>query len=307
MDTKKLIYAIAKKVNENVKIKINETVKDNGVKLQGLYIINPNNRVTPVIYIDRYMRDIDDELLTYDQVADEILETYYGALDNADMIDSLISQKKMFNSENVYMQILNAENNKERLKGGVVHKEFLDMVIVYKSVFGETEDGSMTLTIRDEQLDEFGVSEEEFKQKALENTSKQNFKAISLYEVVKDLMCKQMGIDGDDLPYLPDGDNGISDMYVLGAGTKYGAICLYTKDGIRELAEEIQSDLYLLPSSIHEVIAIPKAVADENNMEEQDMKDMVMSINADVLDVADFLSDRIYYYSRENDEVSISC
>ena len=66
------------------------------------------------------------------------------------------------------------------------------------------------------------------------------------------------------------------------------------EEPIHELAEQVGGDLYILPSSVHEVIAVP---ADFDSPEE--LAEMVYEINMEQVDINDRLSNQVYHYDRD--------
>ena len=87
-------------------------------------------------------------------------------------------------------------------------------------------------------------------------------------------------------------------MYVAGNESKnFGAAVILYDSCLEEFAENIQSDFYILPSSVHEVILIP-AEEDESKDEIQKLKDMVHEVNYTELDMEEILSDSVYMYKR---------
>lgn len=86
------------------------------------------------------------------------------------------------------------------------------------------------------------------------------------------------------------------DMIVVSneLGINGAAVVLY--DGVMEqIANEYDSDLYLLPSSIHEMIVVPCGDEDLYNT----FSSMVNSINQGYVDEDEVLSDRVYIYRKE--------
>jgi len=71
---------------------------------------------------------------------------------------------------------------------------------------------------------------------------------------------------------------------------------------IEEIRDTLgETDFYILPSSIHEVIIIP---AIQNNDEEiQQFQEMVKEINATMLDEEEFLSDTVYKYDAKEQKI----
>ena len=71
---------------------------------------------------------------------------------------------------------------------------------------------------------------------------------------------------------------------------------------LEKLSLELESDLYILPSSIHETIII-KA---DDNKDVSALKEMVRNINNTVVSAEDILSDRVYHYVRKSKELKIA-
>ena len=80
----------------------------------------------------------------------------------------------------------------------------------------------------------------------------------------------------------------------------YGAVNLMRTEVIRELAEHMNDDLYLIPGSIHEIVVIRAGCTQRN--------DIIKSLRKDSYELAqkdEFLSDSLYFYDRSNGNISI--
>ena len=74
---------------------------------------------------------------------------------------------------------------------------------------------------------------------------------------------------------------------------------------LEQIAEKFGSDLYILPSSVHEVILLPVPGKLRGSVE--DMRNMVREVNAsDDLPEEEVLSDEVFYYDREKRELLIA-
>lgn len=85
-------------------------------------------------------------------------------------------------------------------------------------------------------------------------------------------------------------------MYVLtGRAGAYGASVLLCPDPLDWLAEEVGTDLYILPSSVHEVIAVAAP-----GMDPSALQGIVKEINRteSLISPHEVLSDSVYRYSR---------
>ena len=110
-------------------------------------------------------------------------------------------------------------------------------------------------------------------------------------------------------------------MYVLSNRTKLnGSACILYQDLLKNFAERLRSDLYILPSSIHEVLIIPvnsftspadpllssaNSPADTRQQSYRELSEMVQEVNATQLSTEDILSDHVYYYSRESSRITM--
>ena len=85
-------------------------------------------------------------------------------------------------------------------------------------------------------------------------------------------------------------------MYVARTSGLFGAnVMLYMND-LMYFAKSIESDLYVIPSSIHEVILVPVKKAPT----EATLTQMVNEINGSEVSPEDVLSDHVYYFSMDS-------
>ena len=82
----------------------------------------------------------------------------------------------------------------------------------------------------------------------------------------------------------------------------YGAAGILRTDLLEKFAQLKETDLYVLPSSVHEVILLPAL----DCWDVDELRQMVKSVNAGPVDKMDWLSDEVYYYRRESGEVVIA-
>ena len=61
-------------------------------------------------------------------------------------------------------------------------------------------------------------------------------------------------------------------------------------------ASQIEADLYIVPSSVHEVILIPV----DDDITKDGLDEMVRSVNSTELSKEEILSDSAYLFTREN-------
>lgn len=89
-------------------------------------------------------------------------------------------------------------------------------------------------------------------------------------------------------------------MYVLSNDQKLnGAAVILNEKAMEDITEKIGGDFYVLPSSIHELLIVPK----EEGMELADLEAMVQEVNATQVAPEDKLSDHVYEYDAQEKEL----
>ena len=80
-----------------------------------------------------------------------------------------------------------------------------------------------------------------------------------------------------------------------------GASCMLYPDLIREISDSAGSSLFIIPSSVHEVLILPV----ENTEEGEEVKSMIREINDTQTEPGEILSYSLYYYDREQGKIMI--
>ena len=95
------------------------------------------------------------------------------------------------------------------------------------------------------------------------------------------------------IPDVPD------TMFVLTNDTKVnGAAAILNDDTRQEIADKV-GDFYVLPSSVHETLIIPK----DAGMELRDLEQMVQEVNQTQVAPQERLSDHVYEYDAKEHEL----
>ena len=84
-------------------------------------------------------------------------------------------------------------------------------------------------------------------------------------------------------------------MYILTNTEKlHGAACILYQQLLEEFAKKVNDNLYILPSSVHEIIMIPASFAGKAS----ELRQMVEEINATQVEEEEVLSDSVYFFNR---------
>ena len=94
----------------------------------------------------------------------------------------------------------------------------------------------------------------------------------------------------------PESEEGEIPMYVLSCiDARFGASVLLYPDVIPEAAEKLEDDLYIIPSSVHELLILRAADVEEP----QGLIDMIREVNRTEVSPGEILSDSLYLYLRK--------
>ena len=179
---------------------------------------------------------------------------------------------------------------------------FLDLSITFY-VRLEERDGMETRVPVNEFLREtWKVTAQELYQQALRNapeTMPARFSEMDQMAAFLLVMVEEMTPEIQDiLPPVEKMRDGT--LYCLtNHQARNGASVLLYPGVLKECAAKCGKDLVILPSSVDEVLLMP--LSDENKLNE--LTEMVRGINQSVLEPGEVLSDHVYRYDYENDQI----
>ena len=262
--------------------------------------ISEGKFVSPSIYIDdmyESYKENENIQMILQEAAKKMMNEYANGQKFIPKIENLEELKK-----HVVFQLINAAQNEDLLKNSP-HKEFEDLAIIFRVVVDkEPGEGISSSVITNEFAEQLGLSVDELFQLAATNT-KEIFpiRITTMEEVMRELFAKDgMPEEVIDMmvPEMPE-DNK---MYIITneCGINGAGSILYEKE-LGELADKIGSDLYILPSSIHEVIAVPAGPVKDP----MELADMVQQINMSQVALEDRLSNQVYMYDRTERKLAL--
>lgn len=290
---KELVEAVKEIAGEGYVVSKSEVKKNNGVELLAIIVRTPEEVVSPTIYVDKFVEDIEKEDMTVMEAAQRVFDIYQENKNPALGIDIKKLTDREYILENVEYQLVNAERNAEKLKG-VPGKKVADLVAIYRTVVKKDENGVASYILSNEQLNMAGISVEEIDEAAKRNTLKSGFLVRTMCEI----MAEMMGMDKEDAEAMSD----VPWMLVLTNDRKTnGANILLYNEKLEEVAERLQGDFYILPSSIHEVLAIPAKDA-----EPEQLRAMVKEVNDNEVAPEEILGYEVYRYNRETGEIEVA-
>ncbi len=194
----------------------------------------------------------------------------------------------------IFLRLVNYEKNKADLERKI-HVKFLDLAIL------------VHCDCKERNLDGFYVSKKQaliwnksikdIYQAALENTYSKN---NTLVTPIINLLPQETAYVVQDAMDIINTEKVM--MILTNKSVSFGAAMLLNISELKKLADQFDSNLYLLPSSVHEILAI----CSDQNTDVSYLTDMVNGVNNNVVRPEDYLSDHVYYFDREKCEVTMA-
>lgn len=194
--------------------------------------------------------------------------------------------------ERIELRIINRIWNEEELKG-LPHKEYLDLAVYCRLVLEKNQEGIVSAAVENSMLRYWNITEETLWDAAEKNFQKEKFVIRPINEAI--------GLPKAYLEKLIRCPEKEDETCVLTNGYRNrGAVGMLRVDLLKEFAEKKGCNLYILPSSLNEVILLP----DRNDRSPEDLRSYVRRNNRAYPDEGD-LSDNIYYFRREKGKIEI--
>lgn len=272
---------------EGGNITINHVIKNNGCEMDGLVIMEKGKDIAPTIYLDSFY-----ELYTNGENIKNIIrqiEVIYEQNKNNVTFDVNILKHFDTIKDKIVYKVVNYRSN-EKLLEQVPHKRILDLAVVFYCLLDNEYGRSATALIYNNNLKNWNVTIDDVYKAALKNTPDLLHSKISSMAALFE-KCG-VNVDGEEVDLK---DYVLSDMYVLTNESKLnGAACILYENVLYDFAQKLGADLYILPSSVHEVILLPKL----SMFEKDELVNMVKEVNTEGVAADEVLSDHVYEYNR---------
>lgn len=293
---------IERRAGKAYSVRLNDVMKNNGVVLCGLTVMQDDSNISPTIYLNNYYEAYENGQATLGMVINDVMDVY-----NKNKVNRKLDMRYFLNYESVMgriaFKLINTQKNKELLKD-IPHMEFLDLSIVFQFLISDETIGAASILIHNAHAKLWGVDERELYKRAMQNTPK-----LLQYEIknMRDVIGEILHSETD--PYHEDDYNGYMEelggcipMYVLSNKNRTdGAACMLYPNLIGDFAKAMRSDLYIIPSSIHELLLLPAGDDDESGY----IRDIIREVNETQLLEEEILSDSLYIYDSTSKEIKI--
>ena len=276
-------------VCKDVEIGDATVVKMNDQKLYGLMLRMPGSDAAPTLYVND-MYEAYKEGADIGYLASEMANMYTQTKDAPRPPEVDLSFESI--KDKLTVRLLEKKRNREFLSNMPYASVGHGLALTADINFGEDRGGDWRIAVNRSLLESMEIDSGTLFVEAIKNSP--NVDPPVLIDMSNALFePERVNLLERTEPIAPEDLGG---MYVLTneSGT-LGAAALFNPNVMERAGELLDSDYYILPSSIHETILVPDTPA----VNAKDLTEMVKQANRSVVDEKDILSDSVYHYSKD--------
>lgn len=190
-------------------------------------------------------------------------------------------------------------NSRKQKMGDRPSTKICDLAAVYSVIVGQKNGPGIRMEVTRKMLKTWQISTKELHETAVSNM-KDSIVLHTLPEVLATILSDQVP---ENLllreEFHPDGEFLVLTNQML----EYGAAVLAMPSILQKVTGILRDDLYLVPSSVHEVLVLPKHADWVRAVSEKELGQMVREINLSEVPPEEVLSDHLYEFSGRDRQV----
>ncbi|MDD3220047.1 MAG: DUF5688 family protein [Lachnospiraceae bacterium] len=301
--TRYLLESIKERMGEEVKIERHKITKNNGIILDAFTIRGVEDNLSPTFYLEQFYQEY-EEGYSIAWMEERVLSVWKEGKATRKVSVEYFKDFNQIRNRVVY-RLVNCRKNEALLKE-IPYIPVLDLAMVFYYQLPEHILEHATVLIRKQDLKRWNVDFDAVKAAAMENTPKLlPSQFLSIGDMMESIFCETT----DEDPLEKNIREIIEEerqeqtrvpMYVLTNTNKYyGAACALYPGVLEKISQRLHANLFVLPSSIHEVILIPNS----GDYSKEELEEMVTDINETQLEPEEFLSNQVYRYEMGSNQI----
>jgi len=273
--------------------RVEKIVKNNDFSYDGVCIRSENGEIFPVIPFARLEKRYKEG-----KSMEAIVESFREAINSELKMDFYYVMEFENVKESIMLKVVNFDMNSGFLET-VPHRRYLDLAVAYTVEMPdkENENKAYSVMVSDKLMKVWGVTEEELYRIAQKNYFE---KMPTVIRDIRAVILELMGIEVDEKDLPADGNE--ENMYMMSNRKNLnGAAAILDTEVINNFAKKVGRNLYILPSSTHELIIVPEY----DNLNKKELLSLVKYNNKSVVCRMEWLSHNIYYYDMNSNNIEI--
>lgn len=299
-EARKQIKDYLPKEYQNAEVFLQEVTKNNDTVRTSLVVKLAEQNTVPQIYLEESYHQYCENV-----PMDKILQNIAYILERSTQESPSVEPAQITNyeqaKEQLVLQVINKNSNENRLKTTPFHEiENTDLVTVFRIEIPAGQ-GVGSILVSDKMMEQWGVDIDTIYKKALQNT--QELHPFTLQSMESIMMEMLSNTDSTATPnQIPENLEGYMQYVLSNTERVNGAVSLLYPNVLEEIGNRFDSNFFLLPSSIHEIILMQ----DTGEMSAIELQRMVMEVNGTQVEPEEVLSNQVYSYNHKENALSMA-
>ena len=283
-------------------VQTTEIIKNNGLVLTGLTVnvLGTRAAVCPTIYLEHLYEEY-ERGAELEKIIKKTACTFEENSNCDEGIGDLIKKVLDFEAikEFILPCLVNQEMN-EKILQTVPNRQFLDLSIVYKIHLSNDLSNIGFILVKDHIMKAWGVTEEQLYETAMKNLCAVDcpLSTPNIMDMTDIIMETTREFHGSNKE-MEELNSAMSDleerMWVVSNRCKlYGASILLNSEYMRNLYKRFDKPMYIIPSSIHEII-----LTSEEGGSTEGLNEMITEVNSGHVQREEILSNHCYLLTED--------
>ncbi len=277
-----LVQEMKEESENRMDVRICEIRKNNGVRRRAIVLADSTDRPQPMQYLEDYYK-MWETGVSIRHIVNLILKEREKMSGVYQKLPGGFFQNYEEVRKNLRCHLVSEKKNRDLLCQ-VPHRRWMDLAITCVYDMSEPDYPDCMIQIRNEHLQIWGVSADQIMRDAMEATAENS---EILFQPLVSILEDDLNCSEGEIPETP--------LYLLTNQSRvYGAVCIALPDVTEHIAQSLNSDYFIIPSSIHECLILP----DDGVYRTSELNQMVCDINRTNVEEQEVLSDHVYLYKR---------
>ena len=275
---------------------INEIPKNNGIAKSALSFMPPEDNMARQIYLeDAYQEYCDNPSM--ENILNKTAQFIINAMEQTVVFNPAMVSDFQQAQDKIVLSVINKDSNHDLLQSIPFRNiDGTDLIATFR-IDVSIGDADGSILVNNEMLKNWDIDESDLYEKALQNTQTRHpFRLQSMESIMGEIMFGIPAAESES-NQLPTQLEPYMQYVLSNEGGHNGAACMLYPDLLKEIGEKFNSNFFILPSSIHEIILMQ----DTGEMSASELQRMVIDVNATQVEPQEVLSNRVYSYDyKEN-------
>ena len=284
---------------ESVECHVVEQRKNNDVPMVGICFRMPGESISPLIYVEPFYNEI-RRGSPISEIMEKIAETAMNSREISGEMAEICIDDYASVKDHLKPALINTKANRKMLLE-MPHMEMEDLSAIIRVEVPMPGDETGSIKVTNEILKGWNVDHKEVFDIAVKNMEKKASLVLMDMESIMSEIVSGTPANENLLDHPGEVNRSPHEtMYVLSNICRIdGASAILSPDVKKKIGEKFPEGVYILPSSVHEVLIIPK----ENAPSPKELGEMVRAVNRAEVAREEVLSDRIYEYDKEHGKI----